>query len=212
MDSAILWLNANSGWMQTVALVVGVVYMILQVFQSRWMWYADFVTCIAALLVAFSNFSEGSWAPLWAQVIVNTYFFTMAVIGIFRWRKLREESQGRIHVLKLAPGVIRIAALMVLVGGPLVCYLLSVTNDPAPVADGICLVVSIVAAWFLTRSHIEQWWLWMGADLVAVVIYSEQGAWGMVGLYYCYIVSAVIGIIHWRRNAVYIDWRKHDEV
>lgn len=208
MESVLLWLNANSGWIQIVALVVGVLYMVLQVIQSRWMWYADFVTCIAALLVALSNFKDGSWAPLWAQVLVNTYFFTMAVIGIFHWRRLSEESGGKLHVLKLSPNVIKIAALAVLVGGPVVCYILSVTNDPAPVADGISLVISIVAAWFLTRSHIEQWWLWMGADLVAIVVYAEQTAWGMVALYYCYVVSAVVGMIHWRRNAVYIDWRK----
>ena len=208
MDRVILWLNANSGWLQIVALAVGVFYMVLQIFQSRWMWYADFITCIAALLVAFSNFDNGSWAPLWAQVALNTYFITMAAIGIFRWRQLSEQSGGRMHILKLSPHVIRIAAVIVLAGGPLLCCLLSVTNDPAPVADGICLIISIVAAWFLTRSHIEQWWMWMGADLIAIVIYAEQDAWWMVALYYCYVVSSVIGMVHWRRNAVYIEWRK----
>ena len=101
MDVVINWLRESDSWIQLISLTSGVIYMVMQVFQHRWMWYLDLVTCSTALIVAAVNSKDGAWAPLWAQIILNLWFIAMAVWGIAHWKKLDSESHGDLHVVRL---------------------------------------------------------------------------------------------------------------
>jgi nicotinamide mononucleotide transporter len=201
MESILAWIGSNANWIQIFSLATGIVYLVMQIFQHRLMWYFNLLTAGSALLIALSG-------SAWAQVFMNSYFLVMAVVGIFRWRKLRSEAGiGHIHVVGLTYRAVNPAIAVVLLGGPLLCFILSMTNDPNPIADGLSMTLSIVAAWFLTRSHKEQWILWVAADLLVIVVYAGMGAWWMVGLYYCYIVSSCFGYYRWHTRGVRIDGR-----
>lgn len=191
---------------QVFALVTGIIYMVLQIFQNKWMWYFDLFTASAACCVALINRTpEGVWAPLWAQVLQNAYFFTMAVIGIYTWRRYSmKTAYGRLHIVRLTLKEALIAVAVILAGIPLAYRLLLLTNDMFPFLDGASMVLSLIAAWFLTKSHLEQWFMWIAADILIIILYSQLHAWWMVALYGCYIASSIVGIIHWRRNGDYI--------
>ena len=193
-------------YLQIFALATGIIYMVMQIFQNRLMWYFNLMTASAACCVALLNRSvDGEWAPLWAQVLLNAYFFILSLIGIFTWRKYSRMTGGKLHIVKLTRVEITAAGITALVGAPLLCMVLYHTNDPFPVTDGMSMAFSIIAAWFLTRSHLEQWLMWIAADLLTISLYAELGAWWMVALYYCYVLSAVIGIMHWKRHGEYIE-------
>lgn len=169
--------------------------MVMQIFQHRLMWYFNLLTAAGALLVAvFSN--------VWAQVFMNSYFIVMALIGIAHWKKLSSESGRQIHIVDPSKKTIITAAAFVLIGAPIVCTILAFTNDPSPYADGISMTLSLVAAWFLTRSHSVQWFLWMAGDVLLIVVYAGTGAWWMVALYYCYIVASCFGYRQWITKGV----------
>lgn len=187
---------------QIISLVSGIVYMVMQIFQHRWMWYMNLVTCITALAVTLFNSESGVWAPLWAQVLLNAYFIAMSFVGIFTWKGLEEKSGDKLHIVPLGrkKAVLTIAAGVI--GTPLLCLLLSLTNDPEPVADGISFALSILAAWYLACSHIENWHLWIAADAAVVYVFASQADWWMAALYVCYIISALIGLGYWRRNGI----------
>ena len=188
-------------YLQIIALVSGVIFMVMQVFQHRLMWYFGLLTSGAAAGVALLNFSEsGLWAPLWALAGLNMYTFTMDIVGIFRWKKF--DTGGKIHIVKLPRKHILYYSAAILTGAPLLFALLSFTNDPAPVADAIAFTVSIAAQVMLVRSHLEQWILWIIANVVTIVIYSQTGAWWMVALYYCYCLNCCLGLYNWREKGV----------
>lgn len=205
MDIIINWLGQASPWIQTISLVFGVIYMVMQILQHRLMWYADIITAGAALIVASCNFRDGAWSPLWAQVSINVYFIIMAGIGIFTWKKLSDESGEKMHIVRLTPKRIAEAVAVILIGAPLICFLLSKTNDPSPILDGVSLALCIVASWYLTCSHLETWYFWIAADIASLILYAGQDAWGMVALYACYTASSFIGIYHWKKNGVYVE-------
>lgn len=187
--------------LQTVSLISGIIYMVMQIFQHRWMWYFDIITCGTALAFAAINTNDGVWAPLWAQAAVNAYYIIMAVIGIFNWRRLEDiNGSDAIHVVPIPKRKLPLYGLIILVATPAVCALLAATNDPAPIMDGLCFALSMMAAWFLTCSFLENWYLWIAADAVGTVLFIQQGAWGMATLYFLYMISAVAGLIHWKRN------------
>ena len=132
-EEALQWLSSNSSWIQIISLVCGVTYMILQIFQHKWMWYFSIMVSSTALLISVSNHEGGAWAPLWAQVALNIYLIAIAVIGIFKWRKLEGESGGKLHIVPLTRKRLLIVAAILAVGIPLLSIVLGrFTSDPAP--------------------------------------------------------------------------------
>lgn len=197
---------AVSDWVQILSLVAGIVFMIMQVIQHKWMWYFGICTAGAACIVGLTNFSEsGVWAPLWAQTALNAYFLVMDIVGIFRWKKIHSKSESdEVHLVKLRGKDIALLGSGLAVLVPLVIFLLSKTNDPAPFTDGLSFSLSIIAQIMLTRSYLEQWYVWIAADLVAITVYASQSAWWMVALYVCYTINAVVGVIYWRKHGKYV--------
>lgn len=188
-------------YIEIFTLATGLVYMVMQIFQHRLMWYVDLLTITGALVIALTFHQDGVWAPLWAQVILNSYFFVMAVIGIFRWRVIKNVAAAhKIHIVKMTRKISFIALAGILALTPLIWTALSRTNDPYPGLDALSFSFSLVAAWWLTRSHIEEWIAWIIADAFIVAIYAMGGRWGMMTLYIAYMVSSVIGYIYWKRN------------
>lgn len=186
---------------QIFTLVTGVIYMIMQIFQHRLMWYVDLLTLAGALSMALLYKVDGQWAPLWAQVAMNSYFVVMAVIGIFRWRAIKNVAAAhKITIVKMSRKIQLIAFAIIILATPLIWKLLSLTNDPHPALDAISFSFSLIAAWWLTRSHIEEWLAWIIADIFVVLMYAMGGYWWMMTLYLAYIVSSIIGYRYWKKH------------
>lgn len=205
MENVLEWLNANSAWIQAIPLICGVTYMTLQIFQHKWMWYFSIITSVVALIIASTNLENGVWAPLWAQVALNVYLIVIAVVGIFRWRTLDKESGGKIHVVPLSKKRLVFVCCIVAAGTPVLGWLLSHTSDPAPLLDGASLVLSFVAAWLLSQSHIEQYIFWIAANGLIIAVYATQAKWLMAAMYAFYIVTCIIGFINWKKNGVVVE-------
>lgn len=173
-------------------LVTGLVFIIMQIMQHKYMWYMNIVTAAGALVIALAS-------RFWANAALQAYFIVMAIVGIIKWKRLRSgEKNEYIHVVKMPRSILGISAAITVLGGSLIYFILLRTNDPNPVADAISFILSIVAAWWLARSYIEEWIMWIIADGVALWLYASQAHWGMFALYVCYIISSFIGIVHWR--------------
>lgn len=190
--------------LELVALVAGLVYMVLQVLQKQYMWYFNLVTASASLAVTIMN-------RLWASAALNLYFIITSVIGIFTWRALARKDKkvsggdtDRIRLVRLKMPIVLISAAVAIAGGVGVYFLLSATHDPSPVFDAATMILSVIAAWWLTRPYVEQWLVWLVADLIAVAMYASQGLWGMTALFSMYIISCVVGYAHWRKKGVYM--------
>ena len=77
-------------------------------------------------------------------------------------------------------------------------------ENPMSVLDASVAVLSAVATWWLVRAHLEQWWLWIVADTLSVILCLTQGMWWMALLYTMYVIAAVIGLIHWKKHGEYV--------
>ena len=75
------------------------------------------------------------------------------------------------------------------------------TDSPVPVWDGLIASLSVVATWMLTRKYIEQWYVWIFANAIAVAVYLASGLYPTVVLFFVYFVMAIIGLIKWRQDA-----------
>lgn len=203
-------------------LVTGVLFLILEIRQSNWMWAFQLLSAAAAMVSFFMG-------GLYASSALNLYYVVMAFVGFRQWRRdegrLREaveshSAQGcderreclsegnggnELHLRRLGWKTLVLSTLLMIADTSVLFFLLRFLGDSKSVADAGATVLSAIATWWLAKSYPQQWLLWIVADAVSAWICWEQGMMSMAVLYIIYAISAIYGYIHWTRKGRYID-------
>ena len=199
--------------MQIFTLVTGVIYIILEIRQKNLMWVVGVVTSLAAMWVFFRQ-------GLYASFGLNTYYLITAFIGLWQWgkdkqrlqedvasrsRKKSKQERPTIHLNKMTWKTVVFSILFMVAGTFGIAQLMELLEDPMSYLDSAVTIMSVVATWWLVRSYIQQWWLWVVADALSTILCATQGMWLMAALYGAYALSAIYGYIHWKRHGQYIQ-------
>lgn len=188
--------------MQIFTLVTGVIYIVLEIRQKSSMWLVGIATSLAAMWVFFRQ-------GLYASFALNTYYLITSFIGLWQWGRDRkkldhanahEEGGSAVHLNRLNRSTVIISALVVAAGTWGLAQIMELLENPMSYLDAGVAVLSAVATWWLVRSYIQQWWLWIVADTLSTILCATQGMWWMAALYAAYTLSAVYGYLHWRRH------------
>ena len=173
--------------------VTGLIYVLLEILKRRSMWVVGILTSLLYIYI----FSRSGF---YAMMGLNIYYVAISIYGLWSWR--------------VAPDICRIGkrtALFCLLAIALIFLFLYVvlgrfTDAVMPVADALITSMSVVATWMLSRSYLEQWWIWIVANLLATGVYGWQGLYPTMILYIAYTVAAVIGYRRWsaKENNQYI--------
>ena len=192
--------------MEIFTLVTGVIYIVLEIRQKNFMWVVGIMTGVAAMWVFFRQ-------GLYASFGLNTYYLVTSFIGLWQWGRDRkkleaavEKQEGDvIHLNHLSMKTVLVTLLAAAAGICLLSWLMEMLENPMSVLDAAVAVLSAVATWWLVRSYLEQWWLWILADALSTCLCMTQGLWWMTALYAAYTLSAVYGYIHWKKHGVYVS-------
>jgi nicotinamide mononucleotide transporter len=139
---------------------------------------------------------------LYGEASLQLFFVIIALWGWWQW--LRGTGLGG------APLVVRdmtarqrwLTAAATLAAWPLLGLLLQHTTDSdVPYFDALPTVASVTGQVLLGRKFVENWPLWVGVNVVSVVLFAIKGLWLTVLLYALFTVLAVVGWRAWRRLA-----------
>ena len=184
---------------EVFAMVTGVVYLVLEILQKNSMWVVGILTSTAC---AF----EFAITHVWASMGLNIYYVVMSVIGLLQWRKASEAvGEGEIHLSRLPRAVALWSAALFVLGSLVLMQVLRAAGDPAPRLDAVAVTLSVIATWWLAQSYLQQWLLWIVADIFTTTICLVTGQYWMAVLYTAYIASAVYGYFHWKRKGKYVS-------
>lgn len=179
---------------EIIALVTGVAYVVLEILQKNAMWVLGILTGAAC---AFSFGVQ----HVWASMGLNIYYVVVSFIGLWQWKKDGAQvGEGEIHIRPLTPKVQYISTLVYVIGLYPIFYILKASGDPAPLLDAASTLLSVIATWWLAKSYLRQWLLWIGADLMSTWLCIDTGQWWMAVLYAVYAASAVYGYFHWKKR------------
>ena len=174
------------------ALVTGVVYLVLEILQKNSMWVVGILTSTAC---AF----EFAITHVWASMGLNLYYVVVSVIGFIQWRKASEAvGEGEIHLARLPRAVAIWSAVLFVLGSLVLMQVLRAAGDPAPRLDAVAVTLSVIATWWLAQSYLQQWLLWIVADIFTTWLCISTGQYWMSALYLSYAVSAAYGYCHWK--------------
>lgn len=209
MEQALQYLQEN--WLEIFSLVTGVIFLILEVRQKNAMWVVSIFSSSVAAIVFLEE-------KLYASMALNIYYVVTAVWGLFTWirdsRKLKAETQAnaiaetedtdKIHLTRLDWKVVLASVAAFIVLTPVIYRILVSLGDSSSILDAIVLVMSIIATVWLVKSYLQQWLLWIAADLLSTTLCLTQGMYWMAALYAFYTLSAIYGFIHWKKRGIYV--------
>jgi nicotinamide mononucleotide transporter len=72
------------------------------------------------------------------------------------------------------------------------------TTSRIPTLDALTTSVYIVASWLLSRKKIENWILWISADMVMIGLCAWEGLYFSSFQYFVFTIIAILGFIEWR--------------
>ena len=208
-------------WWEIFALITGVVYIVFEIRQKNFMWVVGIATSLASMWVFFRQ-------GLYASFGLNTYYFITAFIGLWQWARYKKQvetevsaksdmtakvSSGDVIVLnRLRWRVVAASAAVCIAGTLALSYGMDFLHEkgilaanPMSLLDSAATMLSVVATWWLIKAYIQQWWLWIVADLLSVALCLTQEMWWMAALYLAYVISAVIGLHYWNTRGVYLS-------
>ena len=197
---------------QIYTLVTGILYIVLEIRQKNLMWAVGVLTSVGAMYVFFQKGAYASFG-------LNTYYLIMSFWGIYQWRKAKtraseissETGQEGLHLNRMGWKTAVTSAVIVLAGTWGLVELMDflkeagMQENPMSHLDASVTMLSAVATWWLARSYIQQWWLWIAADFMTALMCAGHQAWPMVILYGAYSLSAIYGYVYWKRHGIYLD-------
>jgi nicotinamide mononucleotide transporter len=178
---------------EIVAALLGIANIALLVRRSVWN-YPFGLLMVAIYAVVFYR------ARLYPDACLQVFFFVVQLYGWWNWVHGRNDD-GLVRVEILSP---RERAMWVTVT---VAFALAIgwffstyTNASAPWMDGSIAAMSVVGQYLLSVRRIENWYLWIAADTVAVPLYLWKGLYATSALYLIFWGFSLAGYFEWRRE------------
>ena len=184
---------------EAIGFITGILYLLCEIRQYGLMWALQVLSGVMYAVV-FSR------SGLYAAAVLQVYYIVISVYGIFQWRKgKRELSQkkpsGKEDIFYRYPSAgVMLASLGVLIvlTGLFATVLKQMTGDPMPLADAMATALSIIATYWLSKSYIQQWLMWVAVNVITVFLSFSQELYLTSVLYIIYTFAAIYGYFHWK--------------
>jgi len=174
-----------------VAALLILVNVVLVALRSIWN-YAFGIIGVAIYAVVFFQ------AKLYSDTLLQVFFLIVQFYGLWQWRRSQRDA-GEVVVERLT-----MAARMGWAAG-LVLAILGwgwlmhrFTDASFPWWDASVAMISVAAQYLMSVRKLENWWLWILANIVSIGLYAAKALWITTGLYVLLLGISVLGLARWR--------------
>jgi nicotinamide mononucleotide transporter len=181
-------------WVSTIAQVASV-------------WYAKknnvlvYPTGIVGVLLAFWVYFFMASPPLYADGILNIYYFLMSVYGWYNWAQKKEDEQYNYPISWCSPKELQIGmALFIGFWIGIYILLISITDSNTPLLDSLVSATAVTAMWWMAKRKIENWLAWIVSNIIAIPLNFYKGFMLFVVMYVLFLVLATMGFAAWKKK------------
>lgn len=135
---------------------------------------------------------------LFADMGLQVVYFALGVYGWANWR-FGGEKRAELSVTRTIPAEWIALAVSIPLSTWGLRILLIWLNGAAPFWDSLTTVLSLAAQYLLCQKRLENWWLWIIADLIYVPLYLNRQLPLTAVLYAVLLVMCLIGLQQWKR-------------
>jgi nicotinamide mononucleotide transporter len=185
------WLFSN--YIELLASIFGIVYVILATRQNIWCWLAGIIN-VALYIFIFFN------AKLYGDMSLQIVYLILSFYGWYCWKYSKSDRNAILVISKLKRNTGLLLLLIVIIMSIVFGYMLSFTNSDIPYWDGLTTALGLVATWMTARKILENWIVWIFTDLLCVEIYHYKELHPTTVFYFIMAIIAVIGYNKWKKS------------
>jgi nicotinamide mononucleotide transporter len=205
------------GWLEIFAMVAGIYYVYLEIGKSPMLWYVCILTSVLNIFVYWHN-------NFLSMAVIQVYYIVMAFYGLHAFKELGEDAvadkvdesqknKDQVLIRRFEWKTAGVALAIAAVAYFIVAHILLVyaeTHGTAlfpsqPYWDAFIAVGSMIGTFFLSKSYMCQWYVWIVLNVITVGVFIYSGMYWIALMYVVYIILALFGIRNWRKNGVYVD-------
>lgn len=188
MNTIMVYFEQN--YLEVAGIVSTLICVWLNIRQNIWGWPWAIVS---SAIYGFIYFK----AKLYSDMELQIVFIIISIYGWWRW------WQGNInqdlpvaHIAKKAvPYLILIFVAFTAISG----YLHQAHTDASfPYFDSSLTAISLIAQWLMARKYLENWLLWIIANIGYIYLYFSKSLNGTAILYLLLLGMAIKGYLDWR--------------
>jgi nicotinamide mononucleotide transporter len=174
----------------SVALGLGSVW--LTVRENIWCWAVGSASNALFCWLLFRD-------RLWANLALNVLYIALNGYGWWQWLhggagRTRLDTVRRTGVATSA-GLAAVSAAATVAAA---WYLRHLAGSQLPWWDAATTVLSVAATWMLAKKLLENWWVWIVADVLYIGLYAHAHLYWWAGVQLVFIALSVHGLREWR--------------
>lgn len=153
---------------------------------------------IATILTVYLLFRDG----LMGDMAMNFYFSIMSIYGWWNWSRTKNNKKvlqiSRTTTKEKGIGFALFVLTMVVTYGVYTVFDVEVTTSNY--IDIFTSGIFFTAMWYMALKKLENWTLWIFADIITVPLYAYRG-WGMLSLQYLiFTILAIQAYFAWKKS------------
>ena len=148
-----------------------------------------------------SSFFVLFWkAKLYADAILQFVYLAISIFGWWNWL-FGGEGRTELRVSRTnTTSLFLIAASTAAVTILLSTLLRRFTDSTVPFVDGVTTAPSLTAQYMLSRKLLENWWVWMTADVIYIALYCYKSLYLTGVLYLVFFGMCIAGSSGWYKS------------
>lgn len=181
--------------LEFIAFVFGIVSVVYAKRSHIWVYPSGLVATVISVFLLYK-------AGFFGDMMMNFYYSVMSIYGWWNWARKKDDvpilAISRTTVNEKTVGVFMFILTMLVTYGiySFYDYELATTNYIDILTSGIFFT----AMWYMANKKIENWILWIIADIITVPLYAYRGL-GMLSLQYLiFTILAIQGYLQWKKH------------
>ncbi|MBK8726328.1 MAG: nicotinamide mononucleotide transporter [Holophagaceae bacterium] len=191
MEGLLAYLRANA--LELSGFVTGAACVWLIARQNIWNWPLGIANNLL-FMVLFTR------SGLYADVGLQVFYVAVGIYGWWHWLH-GGLDHGALKVSRTPPAEAALVGALTLAGTALVVLLLKrFTPSTVPVLDATVTGLSVAAQVLMARKRLENWWIWIGANLISIGLLIYKQLFITAGLYAVFLAICIAGLVEWTRS------------
>lgn len=177
---------------ELIGFLSGALCVWLLVKQNIWNWPIGILNAVMFIVLFYQ-------AKLYADMALQFMYVALGFMGWYWWLKGGDNHKKlTVQRTSLMHGIVLVAIGL---GATYLIHLYLVKiGDSAPLLDALTTVMSLVAQYMLTRKLIENWAVWIAADVIYIGLYASRQLYLTSVLYVVFLSLCIAGAIQWQKS------------
>ena len=180
--------------LEAIAFFFGIASVIYAKREHIWVYPTGLVATLITMYIFLKD-------ELLGDMMLNLYYSLMSIYGWWNWsRKKGDTTLVRISRTNTREKGIGILLFVLTLGVTYSVYKLFGTEiGYTNYIDILTSGIFFTAMWYMANKKLENWTLWILADIITVPLYAYRG-WGMLSLQYLiFTILAIQGYFAWKK-------------